>query len=248
VVGLGGLTYGLTVGSLPVSLLGAAGLVTFVVHEGRTAAPMMPLDVFRSRAFSATNLVTFLVYAALSGMVMWLVVALQVVSLESPMRAGFALLPLTACMLLFSPLAGAVSDRIGPTIPMTVGPLIMAGSVVALTRVDAESSYLVDVIVPTVIFGIGLATMVTPLTATALAAVPDHRAGIASGVNNAVARIGGLLAIAVLPLVTHIGPDGFDNAATLQPAFVTAMWICAGLLAAGGLLAAALVRRPQVDR
>ncbi|HKY58094.1 MAG TPA: MFS transporter [Aeromicrobium sp.] len=248
VVGLGGLTYGLTVGSLPMSLLGAAGLVTFVVHEGRTAAPMMPLDVFRSRAFSATNLVTFLVYAALSGMVMWLVVALQVVSLESPMRAGFALLPLTVCMLLFSPLAGTVSDRIGPTIPMSVGPLIMAGSVVALTRVDAQSSYLVDVIAPTVVFGIGLATMVTPLTATALAAVPDHRAGIASGVNNAVARIGGLLAIAVLPLVTQIGPDGFDDAATLQPAFVTAMWICAGLLAAGGLLAAALVRRPRNDR
>jgi len=128
---------------------------------------------------------------------------------------------------------------------MTVGPLIMAGSVAALTRVDAQTSYLVDVMVPTIVFGIGLATMVTPLTATALAAVPDHRAGIASGVNNAVARIGGLLAIAVLPLVTDIGPDGFDDAATLRPAFVMAMWICVGLLAGGGLLSAALVRRPR---
>jgi MFS family permease len=163
----------------------------------------------------------------------------------SPMQAGFALLPLTACMLLFSPLAGAVSERIGPTIPMAIGPLIMAASTVALTRVDTRTSYLIDVIVPTVVFGIGLATMVTPLTATALAAVPDHRAGIASGVNNAVARIGSLLAIAVLPVVTGIGPDGFDDASTLRPAFVIAMWVCAGLLAAGGLVSAALVRRPR---
>jgi EmrB/QacA subfamily drug resistance transporter len=245
-IGLGGLTYGLTTGSLLTTLIGAACLIAFVVHEGRTASPMMPLDVFRSRSFSATNFVTFLVYAALGGMTLWLVVALQVVAGVSPMQAGFALLPLTACMLLFSPLAGAVSERIGPTVPMAVGPLIMAGSVVALTRVDANTAYLVDVIVPTVVFGIGLATMVTPLTATALAAVPDHRAGIASGVNNAVARIGSLLAIAVLPVVTGIGPDGFDDATTLRPAFVIAMWVCAGLLAAGGLLSAALVRRPRV--
>ena len=126
-------------------------------------------------------------------------------------------------------------------------PLIMAGSVAVLTRVDAQTSYLMDVVVPTVAFGIGLATMVTPLTATALAAVPDHRAGIASGVNNAVARIGSLLAIAVLPVVTGIGPDGFDDAATLRPAFVIAMWVCAGLLAAGGLVSAALVRRPRAS-
>lgn len=244
-IGLGGLTYGLTTGSLLTTLIGAVCLIAFVVHEGRTTRPMMPLDVFGSRTFSATNFVTFLVYAALGGMTLWLVVALQVVAGVSPMQAGFALLPLTACMLLFSPLAGAVSERIGPTVPMAIGPLIMAASTVTLTRVDTQTSYLVDVIVPTVVFGIGLATMVTPLTATALAAVPDHRAGIASGVNNAVARIGSLLAIAVLPVVTGIGPDGFDDASTLRPAFVIAMWVCAGLLAAGGLLSAALVRRPR---
>lgn len=245
-IGLGGLTYGLTTGSLPSTLIGALCLIAFVLHEGRTTRPMMPLDVFRSRSFSATNFVTFLVYAALGGMTLWLVVTLQVVAGVSPMQAGFALLPLTACMLLLSPLAGSVSERFGPTMPMTIGPLIMAGSVVALTRVDAQTAYLVDVIVPTLVFGIGLATMVTPLTATALAAVPDHRAGIASGVNNAVARVGGLLAIAALPVVTGIGPDGFDDATTLRPAFVIAMWVCAGLLAAGGVVSAALVRRPRI--
>lgn len=246
-VGLGGLTYGLTVGSLPTTLVGAAFLVVFIVHEGRTSIPMMPLDVFQSRPFSATNLVTFLVYAALGGMTLWLVVTLQVVAGMSPMLAGFALLPLTVCMLLLSPLAGAISERIGPTVPMAVGPLIMAGSTAVLTRVDAQTSYLADVLAPTIVFGIGLATMVTPLTATALAAVPDHRAGIASGVNNAVARIGSLLAIAALPVVTAIGPDGFDDPSTLRPAYVMAMWICAGLLVAGGLVSAALVRRPEPD-
>lgn len=246
VVGLGALTYGLTVASTPAILGGVLVLAAFVAHERRTPVPMLPLDVFRSRTFSATNVVTLFVYAALGGIALWLVVTLQVVANESPMQAGLALVPLTACMLLLSPLAGAVSDRIGPTVPMTVGPLIMAASAAALTRVDSDTFYLVDVIVPTIAFGVGLAATVTPLTATVLAAVPDHQAGIASGVNNAVARTGSLLAIAVLPLVTALGSDGFDDAATLRPAFVTAMWICAGLLAAGGLVSAALVRRPQL--
>lgn len=244
VAGLGALTFGLTDGSLPGSLAGLALLVAFVAHERRTRAPMLPLDVFRSQAFSATNVVTLLVYAALGGMTLWLVIALQVVANVSPMQSGLALLPLTACMVLLSPTSGAVSERLGPTLPMTVGPLVMAASVIALVRIDTDTSYLIDVIVPTVVFGVGLATTVTPLTATVLAAVPDHRAGIASGVNNAVARTGSLLAVAVLPLVTNIGADGFDDATTLRPAFVTAMWICAGLLAAGGLVSAALVRRP----
>lgn len=244
VLGLGGLTYGLTDASVPIAVAGAVLLVAFVIGESRSPTPMLPLGVFRSRPFSATNVVTFLVYAALGGMILWLVITLQVVAGISPMRSGLALVPLTICMLLFSPLSGAVSEKVGPTVPMTVGPLIMAAAVAALTRVDANTSYLVDVIGPTIVFGIGLAATVTPLTATVLAAVPDHQAGIASGVNNAVARTGGLLAIAVLPLITGIGADGFDDAATLRPAFVVAMWVCAALLATGGLLSAAFVRRP----
>jgi EmrB/QacA subfamily drug resistance transporter len=244
VVGLGALTYGLTDGSIPVTLVGVVLLAAFVAQEARSPVPMLPLDVFRSRTFSATNLVTFLTYAALSGMILWLVITLQVVAGLSPMLAGIALVPLTACMLLLSPPAGALSDRLGPALPMTIGPLLMAASTVALIRVDSHTSYLLDVIVPTTVFGLGLATTVTPLTATVLAAVPDHRAGIASGVNNAVARTGGLLAVAVLPIATGIGADGFDDPSSLRPAYVIAMWVCAGMLAAGGLLAAALVRRP----
>lgn len=243
-LGLGALTYGLTDASTPTAFLGAGLLVAFVIRESRSPAPMLPLGVFRSRVFSATNAVTFLMYAALSGMILWLVITLQVVAGVSPMASGLALVPLTICMLLLSPLAGTVVGKLGPTIPMTVGPLIMATSVALLSRVDADTSYLLDVIAPTVVFGLGLAMTVTPLTATVLAAVPDHQAGIASGVNNAVARTGGLLAVAVLPLVTGIGADGFDDPAVLRPAFVIAMWICAALLAASGLLSAAFVRRP----
>jgi EmrB/QacA subfamily drug resistance transporter len=244
VLGLGALTYGLTDGSVSIAVVGVVLLVAFVVRESRSPAPMLPLGVFRSRVFSATNVVTFLVYAALGSMILWLVITLQVVAGVSPMKSGLALVPLTVCMLLFSPLAGAVSDKLGPTVPMTVGPLIMAASVAAFSRVDADTSYLVDVLIPAIVFGLGLTATVTPLTATVLAAVPDHQAGIASGVNNAVARTGGLLAVAVLPLITGIGADGFDDAATLRPAFVIAMWTCATLLAAGGLLSAVFVRRP----
>jgi len=244
VLGLGALTAGLTDGSVTVALVGVVLLVAFVIRESRSPAPMLPLGVFASRAFSATNVVTFLVYAALSGMILWLVITLQVVAGLSPMKSGLALVPLTICMLLFSPLAGAVSDKLGPTIPMTVGPLVMAASVVAFSRVDTDTSYAVDVLLPAITFGFGLTATVTPLTATVLAAVPDHQAGIASGVNNAVARTGGLLAVAVMPIVTGIGADGFDDAATLRPAFVIAMWTCAAFLAAGGLLSAAFVRRP----
>jgi EmrB/QacA subfamily drug resistance transporter len=243
-LGLGALTYGLTDASASTACAGAALLVAFVIRESRSPAPMLPLGVFRSRVFSATNAVTFVMYAALSGMILWLVITLQVVAGVSPMASGLALVPLTVCMLVFSPLAGTVTDRVGPTLPMTLGPLIMAASVALLTRIDVDVSYLRDVIGPTVVFGVGLAMTVAPLTATVLAAVPDHQAGIASGVNNAVARTGGLLAVAVLPLVTGIGADGFDDPSALRPAFVVAMWICAALLAFGGLLSAAFVRRP----
>ena len=242
--GLGVLTYGLTDASLAVSLAGVALLVAFVLRESRSPAPMLPLAVFRSRVFSATNVVTFLMYAALSGMVLWLVVTLQVVAGFSPMASGLALVPLTVCMLLFSPLAGTLNERLGPGFLMAIGLAAMAGSVAVFGRVDANATYLLDVLAPACVFGLGLSATVTPLTATVLAAVPDHQAGIASGVNNAVARTGGLLAVAVLPLATGIGADGFDDSAILRPAFATAMWACAGLLAAAGILSAALVRRP----
>jgi EmrB/QacA subfamily drug resistance transporter len=251
--GLGGLTYGLVAwqdagpGSASVLVplvLGVAALAGFVWWEARARMPMLPLGIFRSRLFSATNAVTFLVYAALGGVFFWLVLDLQIVVGFSPREAGLSLLPSTLIMLALSARLGALAQRIGPRIPMTVGPLLAAIAVALMTRIDAGSSYWPDVLVPVVLFGLGLSCTVAPLTATVLAAAPVGHAGVASGVNNAVARVAGLLAVAVLPLVAGLSGEGYRVATELEPSFRTAMWWCSAVLAAGGLLAAALVRRP----
>jgi len=253
-VGLAALTYGLIAwptrgigspgvwGSLAAGLVAIAG---FLAWETRTSEPMLPLSIFASRVFSATNAVTFAVYAALGGIFFWLVLTLQVVAGFTPLAAGVSLMPVTLIMLVFSARAGALSARIGPRIPMTAGPILAAVGVAGLARIGPDTSYLVDVLPPVSVFGAGLALTVAPLTATALAAVAESRAGLASGVNNAVARIGGLLAVAVLPLVAGLSGLSYTDPAVLEPAFRTVIWVCAALLVTGGLLAAVLVRAPE---
>ncbi|MEU7901705.1 DHA2 family efflux MFS transporter permease subunit [Actinoplanes sp. NPDC049118] len=248
--GLAGLTYGFTawpvrgpdgpavVASLAV---GVAGLIAFVLVERRSAHPMLPLEVFASRAFSAANAVTFLVYAANGGVFFLVVLNLQVVAGFSPLAAGVALLPVTGLMLLLSARSGALAMRIGPRIPLTAGPLTCAVALVLLSRIGPGASYPLDVLPPVVLFGLGLALLVAPLTATALGALDDARAGIASGVNNAVARAAGLLAVAVLPLAAGLGGGSLTEPEDLRPAYRSAMLLCAVLMAAGGAVAAALV-------
>jgi EmrB/QacA subfamily drug resistance transporter len=251
-VGLGGLTYGLiewpgqgaSAAVVLALVFGVGGLAAFVWREHSARAPMLPLGIFSSRLFTATNLVTFAVYAALSAIFFFLVLTLQVVAGFSPIESGAALLPVTLLMLLLSSRMGALSTRIGPRIPMTVGPLLSAVATVWLARVDSGASYFVDVLPPVALFGLGLSFTVAPLTATVLAAAPDRHAGIASGVNNAVARVAGLLAIAVLPLVVGLDGAAYADPALLEPAYREAMYICAGLLALGGVLAALFVRSP----
>jgi EmrB/QacA subfamily drug resistance transporter len=254
-VGLGALTFGLSAwseqgaGSLAVQSglgLGLLGLLGFVVREARTAAPMLPLGVFTAPRFGTTNVVTFLVYAALGGIFFWLVITLQVVSGWSPLAAGLSLLPVTVLMLFFSPRAGLVGDRLGPRVPMTVGPLVAAAGVALLARIGPDAAYLTDVLVPVTLLGVGLTITVAPLTATVLGAVPEEHAGLASGVNNAVARTGGLVLVAVLPALTGLGSGGFADAADLEPAFRMAMLTCAGLLALGGVVAAVGIRPLRV--
>lgn len=246
---LAGLTYGFTAwptlggGSLGVitSLsIGFATLVGFVVNETRSAHPMLPMSVFRSKTFSATNVVTFGVYAALGGVFFFVIVNLQVVAGYPPLRAGISLLPVTALMLLLSARMGALATRIGPRIPMTVGPLVCAVGLVLLSRVGPGANYVTDVLPGALVLGLGLSTTVTPLTATALASVEGRHAGVASGVNNAVARIAGLLAVAILPLASGLGASLTDPVA-LHPAYQRSMIICAALVAAGGLLALATI-------
>jgi len=255
-VGLGAFTYGLIawqgkgLGSAAVLLsllVGVAGLVAFVVRERTAKDPMLPLDIFRSRLFNVTNVVTFTVYAALGGVFFWLVLQLQVVAGYSPLEAGISLLPVTVVMLFLSARMGALAQRIGPRVPMTVGPVLCAIAVAFMTRIGKDMSYVWDVLPPVLLFGLGLSFTVAPLTATVLAAASDRHAGLASGVNNAVARVAGLLAVAVLPLIAGLSGEAYTNPALLEPAFRTAMWVCSALLLAGGVLAAIFVRTPTVN-
>ena len=250
--GLGGLTYGFTAwpeqGPGSAAVLGAlavgvAGMVAFVLVERRSEHPMLPLEVFRAKAFSGANVVTFLVYAANGGVFFLVVLNLQVVAGFSPLTGGIALLPVTVLMLALSARAGALGQRIGPRIPMTVGPLICATALVLLSMVGAGASYWWNVLPAVIVFGLGLSLLVAPLTATALGALDDRFAGIASGVNNAVARAAGLLSVAVLPLAAGLGGGSLTESSTLHPVYRTAMLICAGLMVVGGVVAFLLIPR-----
>lgn len=254
-LGLGAVIYALTEGPAqgwpPVLLVtGAAGvllLAGFLLNEHRRPEPMMPLSLFRSRQFSAANLVTFVVYAALSGALFLLPVQLQLVSGFSPVAAGSALLPVTAVMLLLSARMGRVAQRIGPRRPMTAGPLIAGAGLALLARLGPGTSYLTGVLPAVVIFGLGLSATVAPLTATVLAAAPERQIGVASAVNNDVARTAGLIAVAVLPALAGITPARYADSAALSTGFHRAIIIAAALCAAGGLLAAVTIRDDVLD-
>jgi Na+/melibiose symporter-like transporter len=255
VAGLGGLTYALTAAGedgrgTQVVLWGAVGvvaLVAFAVVQRRSPHPLVPPVLFRNRQFTAANAVTLLVYAALGVVFVLLVLQLQVVSGYSPLLAGTSLLPVTALMLLFSARAGALAQRIGPRLPMTVGPLLAAAGLLLLSRVGPGASYVADVLPGALVFGAGLTLLVAPLTATVLASAEDRFAGVASGVNNAIARAAGLLAVAVVPVAAGIGGDDYTDPDAFGSGFRTAMLICAGLLLLGAVVAAVAVRRP-LDR
>jgi EmrB/QacA subfamily drug resistance transporter len=249
VVGLGALTYALTGlgedGATPMLVtglvVGVLALVAFVVVERRSRHPLVPPVLFTDRVFSTANVVTLLVYGALGVVFLLLVLQLQTVAGFSPLAAGTALLPVTLVMLLFSARAGALAGRIGPRIPMTLGPLVSAAGLLLLLRVDADTSWVLDVLPAVLVFGAGLALTVAPLTATVLDAAPDRYAGSASGVNNAVARAAGLLAVAVVPGLAGIGGADYADPAALDAGFRMAMMIGAGLLVAAAVVSAALL-------
>jgi Na+/melibiose symporter-like transporter len=254
---LAGLTYALIeapggglarlAGSLAGIVIAAAAGVAFVRTERRRGrspqrvAPMLPLDVFASREFTAVNVVTFLVYGAFSGMLFLLVLQLQVVAGFSPLAAGTALLPSTLLMLLLSPRSGALAQRIGPRWPMTIGTATCCVGLLLMTRVGAHASYVADVLPAVTVFGLGLSLTVAPLTATVLASADVRHAGVASGVNNAVARAAGLLAVAGLPAVVGLTAADYHVAARFSHGFDTAMVVCAVLLALGSVLSAATI-------
>ncbi|WP_198954555.1 MFS transporter [Kineosporia sp. R_H_3] len=228
---------------LVAGLAGLAAGAAFVVVERRVDHPMVPMSLFSARAFSATNATTFLVYAGLGGMFFLLVLTLQVVAGFSPLAAGAALLPVTLIMLVLSPRMGGLVARTGPRLPMVVGPLVAAAGAALTSRLGADAQYLRDVVPPIAVFGLGMAVTVAPLTTTVLAAAPDRYAGVASGINNAVARAGGLLTVAALPLVVGLTGDAYRDPALLLPAFRTGLLLCAALLAAGAVVSAVALPR-----
>ena len=232
--------------SLVLGVIGALALVGWVVIEERSSHPMVPLAVFRSRQFSGANAATFLVYAAIGATFFLLVVHLQTDLGYSAIGAGAALLPITAMLLLFSSRAGALGQRIGPRAPMTVGPCVIAVGMLLLSRVEAGSSYVGDVLPGVAVIGAGLAINLAPLTTAVLAAVEDDHAGVGSAINNAVARIAGLLAIAVIPAAA--GLTATSRTLDLAHGFDRALQIAAALSALGGLVAWLTIRRSAAVR
>jgi len=206
VVALALVTLGLSEQTWLLSGLGVAAMVAFVVFERGHRDPLLPMEVFRSRRFSGTNVVTVLLYGAMAVVFFLLGLVLQGPLGYSPLEAGAATVPITIFMLALSARAGALAERIGARLPMTVGPLVVAASLVLMTRIDAGTRYVTGILPAIVLFGLGLTLTVAPLTATALGAVEDRHAGIASGVNNAVARTGQLLAVAAIPAVAGFVP------------------------------------------
>ena len=248
--GLGGAVYALIEGpargTSPVivvmAVVSAVALVLFVVVELRSPHPMVPMSLFRSRQFSAANLTTFAVYGALGITMFLLVLELQKVLAYSPLEAGASLLPVTVMLLALSARAGALAQRVGPRLPMTLGPLIAALGLALLTRVGGGTTYAGAVLPGVIVLGLGLALTVAPLTAAVLAAVDDHHFGVGSAINNATARVSGLVAVALVPAVAglagaHVGLTAFTAG------FHRAMWIGAGVCAVGGVIALVGIRR-----
>ena len=246
-VGLAGVSYGLieapwrgwTFVTLAAVIVGAAALVAFPFIELRARSPLVPPRLFRSPQFTGANLTTLAVYIPIGGSLFLLALQLQQSLHYSALAAGLAMLPTTIIMLVGSPWAGALGQRAGPRLPMTVGPLIAAVGLALMARIVPGATYLGAVLPAAVVFGIGLAVTVAPLTAAVLSAVPDTYAGTASGVNNAIARVAGLLAIAVLPVAAgiHAGPGQ-----PLGAGFPLAMAITAVCCVIGGITAALTIR------
>lgn len=247
-VGLAGVVFALIEGpargwgavSLVAAAVGAVALVSFPVLERRAGTPLLPPGLFASRQFTGANLTTLSVYAALGAAMFLLSLQLQQSLGYSALAAGAATVPSTVIMLLASPKVGEFAQRTGPRLPMTVGPLVAGAGLALMARAVPGAAYPTVVLPAVVVFGIGLSITVAPLTTTVLAAVSEEHVGVASGINNAVARLAGLLAVAVLPWAAgiHAAPGQ-----PLGPGFSRAMLIAAVLCGVGGAIAAGTIRR-----
>ena len=255
-VGLAGIVFGLVeqprfgwgspvvIGSLAG---GAVALTSFVVYERRASHPMLRLDLFRRRNFSIANLQTLTIYAGLGVLFFFLFIFLQQVSGYSAVRAGLTTVPTTLIMFALSSRLGALADRFGPRLFLAGGPLLAAAGILLFLRVGTEVSFALDLLPALVVFSLGLTATVAPLTATVLADADETDAGIASAINNAIARVAGLVGIsAVGALVASMLPGGtFAANPESVDAFHTAIAVCAALVATGGIVAALWIENPR---
>ncbi|GII73463.1 MFS transporter [Sphaerisporangium melleum] len=249
---LAGITYGLIErgSAVPVvaALAGVALGAAFVALEvrrsraGAAVSALVPVRVFSSREFTAVNVVTLIMYAAMGVVFFLLVVELQVAAGFSPLAAGSSMLPVMLLMLVLSPRAGELGKRIGPRLPMTVGILLCTGGLVLMSRVGPGASYLLDVLPAVALFGLGLSAAVAPLTATVLATAEERFAGVASGVNNAVARTGGLLAVAAIPPLVGLTGAAYTSPEVFTAGFRSAILISAAMMAGAALLTFLTIR------
>ncbi|MTD46247.1 DHA2 family efflux MFS transporter permease subunit [Conexibacter sp. W3-3-2] len=226
--------------------LGVALLAGFVAYERRTPNPMLPLSLFAERGFAAANATTLTVYAGLGAATFFVALFLQQVAGYDAVEGGLALTPVTLMMVTLSRRWGALAERVGARLLMTAGPAIMAAGMLLYLRVDERGDYLADVLPAVLVFGLGLSMTVAPLTAAVLGAVDDRHAGVASGVNNAIARVAGLLAIAGVGAVVsgRLGAATFGDAAPADAldAFHAGMVVSAALLVLGALTALLALR------
>jgi EmrB/QacA subfamily drug resistance transporter len=256
-LGLAALTYALVeaggrgLGDPVVAATGAAGcllLIAFLLFERRTRDPMLPLQIFRSRQFSGANAATVANYIAIGAAFFFLSLQLQNVLGYTALAAGAASFPATLIMLAGSPAAGRLGQRIGPRAPMAIGPLVLAAGMVLLAGVEQDDGYLEAVLPGVIVFGTGMTIFVAPLTATVLGALPDERAGIASAVNNAAARLAQLLASAALPAAAGLSATTAVAPGAFSDGYRSAMLIAAGIAALGGLVSWATIRGREPRR
>jgi EmrB/QacA subfamily drug resistance transporter len=224
---------------IAVPLVGGIVLfVWFLAHERRTEYPMLELGLFRRRNFAIGNLETLAMYGGLGVLFFFLTIFLQEVAGYSALRAGLATLPVTLTMFVLSRRVGALADRYGPRFFMGLGPLVGAAGLLLLLRTDVDTSYVGVVLPALLVFSLGLVMTVSPLVAAVLADVDESDAGIASAINNAVARVAGLVGVSVVGVVvasTLVGDTFAPNTESVR-AFHEVVFICAALVAGGGIV------------
>jgi EmrB/QacA subfamily drug resistance transporter len=226
------------------AVLAAASSAAFVVTERRGSHPMLPPAIFAPAQFRAANAVTFVVNGALGGFAFVFIPALEIIAGYSPVLAGSALVPVTVVTLLLSGASGRLAQRIGPRPPLVAGCLVCAVASALAVRIGVHAGYWTAVFPVAVLFGLGLAALLPPLTASAMNSAPDSLAGLASGVNNAVARVGGLLWIAALPPLTGLTGVAYTDPARFRSSFAQISWVCAAAFACAAALAATFITGP----